>query len=155
MITLRLISEDLSSVYLMLLVCDLSFSSQDLHFFLKCSFFSSLFYFEGLCLSFVSWRVLWVTCYFWRFCFLFSRVCFCSWLIPAGTGLRCLVPHVLHYFLIVNSCSLELYLRILWGLDGSHILPERMCVYFYQKPGDTTNPDSLKTKCSAVAFGVP
>lgn len=73
---------------------------------------------------------------------------FCNWLALAGSCSWCLVPYVFD----CEPCSLELYLRILWGMCGSYILLERICVYFYQMSVDTINPDSLKTKCSVCGF---
>ena len=53
----------------------------------------------------------------------------CSCLFLTDFHSWCLV-HYVSLFLTVNSCSLELYLRVLWGLDESHILSGSTCVTF-------------------------
>lgn len=156
-----LIPEDASSIYLMLLVSELIFNPAypvchpRLTFFtFGCSFFFSLFSFEGLCLPFVSWRVLWFTWYFWHFRFLFSRVRFCSWFSLPGACLWCLFLMCSLFF----DCELMLFgtlsensLRPGWK---SHSSRDDVCLLL---PGVWRHykPRFTKTKCSAVAFGVP
>lgn len=80
------------------------FVIQGLHF-LFLDVISSACLVLNLGLPFVSWRALWFTCCFWHFCLLFSRVCFCSGLIPTGAGLRCLFLMCSLFF----DCELMLF----------------------------------------------
>ena len=75
--------------------------------------------------------------------FLLLRRFFFFLLVLSHGAIACHVLGFVFFFLLWVTSIAMLYMGILWGLNWGGILPERICLCFYQAYGDVANSGAL------------